>query len=142
MIASCCSRDKTIKLSELSSGKLLRTFESDADDVIFSMDGLMIAIIYSKVIKLRDVNSGKLLKTLSDDTNVEVMKFSRDGSKILACSDYIIKLSDVSSGKCLKTFDFKEHLIKSIIISPDCSKIAVNYKTFDFHCFRVFVLVN
>ena len=75
------SRDKTVKLWDVSSGREIKTLTGHSDDVrsvSFSPDGSYLASGSSdKTIKLWDVSSGREIKTLTGHSNyVNSVSFS------------------------------------------------------------------
>ncbi|MDW7973025.1 MAG: caspase family protein [Thermodesulfovibrio sp.] len=124
------SRDKTVKLWEVSSGKNIRTFIGHSDyiySVAFSPDGKYIASgSHDTTIKLWEVSSGKNIRTfIGHSGNVSSIAFSPDGKYIASGSgDKTIKLWEVSSGKNIRTFIGHSDYISSIAFSPDGKYIA------------------
>ncbi|MBD2439904.1 ribosome assembly protein 4 [Nostoc sp. FACHB-110] len=124
------SDDNTIKLWDVSTGKLLKTLSGHNDSVwsvSFSPDGKTLASgSRDKTIKLWDVSTGKLLKTLSGHSNwVNSVSFSPDGQTLASgSSDKTIKLWDVSTGKLLKTLSGHSNWVNSVSFSPDGKTLA------------------
>ena len=121
------SYDKTIKLWEVPSGKLIKTLEgheADVKSVSFSPDGKLLASgSKDKTIKLWEVPSGKLIKTLKGHKNwVKSVSFSPDG-KLLASGSYdkTIKLWEVPSGKLLSVF------FDPKVTEEDCKGVTFKY---------------
>jgi RNA polymerase sigma factor (sigma-70 family) len=81
------SSDKTVKLWDASSGRLLRTLhghEKSVDDVLYSPDGNTLASASrDHSIRLWDAHSGELKRTLSPGERPISIAFSPDG-KLLA----------------------------------------------------------
>ena len=105
------SDEKSLKLWDLLSGSLIKTFEGHIDVVLsvaFSPDGkLILSGSRDNSVKLWDVSSGTTIKTLEGhNEGVISVAFSFDGKFILSGSeDKSIKLWDPSSGKLLHSFD-------------------------------------
>ncbi|WP_414624789.1 AAA-like domain-containing protein, partial [Calothrix sp. CCY 0018] len=101
--------DKTIKLWNISSGKIISTLNGHQDTVLsvaFSPDGKTLATgSVDKTIKLWNISSGKIISTLDghQDTVLSVA-FSPDGKTLASGShDNTIKLWNISSGKIIST---------------------------------------
>ncbi|HOK23808.1 MAG TPA: WD40 repeat domain-containing protein, partial [Candidatus Hydrothermia bacterium] len=139
------SVDKTIKLWEASTGKLVRTFvghESQVNSVCFSPDGNYIASgsgkweifsgSYDNTIKLWEVSTGKLVRTFEGHKlGVNAVCFSPDGKyiasgseSVLGSSDNTIKLWEVSTGELVRTFEGYTGGVESVCFSPDGKYIA------------------
>ncbi len=105
------SSDKTAKLWDTASGKLLASF-NHSDEVLqaaFSPDGARIVTASKdKTAKLWDATSGKPIASLVHQDTVENAAFSANGARILtATTDHSVKLWDAASGKLIASF---EHL--------------------------------
>src|SRR5262245_2966780 len=99
--------DNTLKLWDVGTGALLRTFEGDSNGG-FSPDGLrVLSGSHDKTLKLWDASSGALLRTFEGHSNrVASVAFSPDGSRVLSGSvDKTLKLWDATSGTLLRTFE-------------------------------------
>ncbi|QIR40962.1 ribosome assembly protein 4 [Tolypothrix sp. PCC 7910] len=124
------SEDKTIKLWDISSGKLLQTFNGHSGlikTIALSSDGQKLASgSEDKTIKLWDVTTGKLLQTFSGHSDVvNSVAFSSDGQKLASGSkDKTIKLWDISTGKVLQTFNGHSDAVNSVAFSSDGQKLA------------------
>src|SRR5207302_909314 len=92
------SRDKTAKLWDAASGKLLASFahEDEVNDAAFSPDGARILTASKdKTAKLWDAASGKLIASFDHPDEVSHAAFSPDGARILTASrDKTAKLWD------------------------------------------------
>ena len=124
------SRDNTIRLWDMSSGKKLKTLIGHSDcinSLVFSPDGKILASgSWDKTIKLWDVSSGKELKTLTGHLyRVDSVAFSPNG-EILASGSHAssIRLWDVSSGKELKTLTGHSYRVDSVAFSPNGKILA------------------
>ncbi len=124
------SKDNTIKLWDVRTGKELLTFSGHNNQVwsvSFSPDGKTLASgSEDKTIKLWDVRTGKELLTLSGHrAKVESVSFSPDGN-ILATSskDETIKLWDVRTGKELRTLSGHSNGVWSVSFSSDGKTLA------------------
>ena len=119
----------SLRLWDPTSGQLLRTLQTQSDDVssvAFSPDGRTLASgKEDNTIDLWDTASGKLLLTLQGHKDqVESVAFSPDGRTLASGSrDKTIMLWDVASGKLLRTL-FRNAVIRSIAFSPDGHTLA------------------
>lgn len=123
------SYDSTLKLWDVASGRLLRTFVGHTEwvkAVAFSPVGNdILSGGGDKTLKLWDTSTGQLRRSFTGHSDaVNAVVFSRNGSEMLSgSSDKTLKLWDVSSGQLLRTF--KGHLdsVDAVAFSPDGSKI-------------------
>jgi hypothetical protein len=119
------SRDKTLKLWEVSSGHCLRTFKGHTDPVIsvfLSVDGhYALSGSLDKTIKLWDVSRAECLRTFEGHTDSVLSVFlSADGRYALSGSaDKTLKLWDVSQGGCLWTFEGHADSVRPVFLSAD-----------------------
>ncbi|MDJ0675673.1 MAG: AAA-like domain-containing protein, partial [Calothrix sp. MO_167.B42] len=124
------SKDKTAKVWDSSSGKLLKTLKGHTGEVInakFSPDAKAIVTASNDTTaKVWDSSSGKLLKTLKGHTGeVYDAKFSPDGKAIVTASDdNTAKVWDSSSGKLLKTLKGHTGEVYDAKFSPDGKAIV------------------
>ncbi|BBD61132.1 WD-40 repeat-containing protein [Nostoc sp. HK-01] len=124
------SADNTIKLWNVSTGKLLKTlsgYSSPVYSLSFSPDGKTLASgSADNTIKLWNVSTGKLLKTLSGYSSpVYSLSFSPDGKTLASGSaDNTIKLWNVSTGKLLKTLSGYSSPGYSLSFSPGGKTLA------------------
>ena len=117
------SSDKTIKLWDLASGRLLRTFEHPESvyEVKFSRDGQsMLSAGQDNTARLWDVATGQLLRTFEGHTDaVNSVTYSPDGRQVLSgSSDKKINLWVAATRQLVRTF---EHAgaVNSVAFSPD-----------------------
>ncbi|MEO1185107.1 MAG: WD40 repeat domain-containing protein, partial [Cyanobacteria bacterium J06636_27] len=121
--------DNTVKLWDISTGKLIKTIKAHSltvTSVSFSPDGKTIASasIGEPIVKLWDVSTGKLIKTFKGHSvGIWSVSFSPDGKTIASASDKV-KLWNVSTGKELKTLKGHSDTVKSVSFSPDGKTIA------------------
>jgi len=124
------SKDKTIKIWDVTTGKVLNTLkghESEVWSVRFSPDGQQLASgSKDKTIKIWDVTTGKVLNTLNGhESEVISVGFSPDGKKLASGSnDKTIKIWDVTTGKVLNTLKGHEGYVNSVGFSPDGKQLA------------------
>ena len=121
------SYDKTIKIWDVTTGKVLNTLkghEGLVNSVGFSPDGKQLASgSDDKTIKIWDMTTGKVLNTLKGyEGSVNSVGFSPDGKQLAYGSDdRTIKIWDVTTGKVLKGY---EGVVTSVGFSPDGKQLA------------------
>lgn len=125
---AAASTDYTVKIWEISNGKLLHVLRGHKDwvrNVKFSPDSKLIVSSgggSDKTIRLWTVKNGRLLKTIKNahDDAIEGISFSNNNKFIAsASSDQTLKLWDINSIFSTKTalFEYPEHkniLLKTI----------------------------
>ena len=125
------SRDKTAKLWDAASGKLLASFahQGRVFQGVFSPDGTRILTASGDgTAKLWDAASGKLLASFAHQDEVNHATFSQDGTRILTASaDNSAKLWDAASGKLLASFVHEDE-VNDAVFSPDGSRILTASK--------------
>jgi len=133
------SSDKTLKLWEVSSGRVVRTFKGHSDSlraVVFSPDGqLALSGSDDNTLKLWEVYwryfvaSGQEIRTFKGHSySVRAVAFSPDGKLALSgSSDNTLKLWEVSSGRQIRTFQEHSWLshVTAVAFSPD-GKLALS----------------
>lgn len=118
------SKDKTAKMWESSSGKLLYSlegFDYSVNSAQFSPDGKNIVTASSdKTIKIWESNSGKLLYIIRDSSGFKSAQYSPDGKCIVSSSwDKTAKVWEISSGKLLLCLNGHTNIVNSAQFSPD-----------------------
>ncbi len=137
------SKDKTVKIWDFSTEKLLKEFKGHSDSVSsvsFSNDGKFIASgSDDHTVKIWDFSTGKLLKEFKGHSSrVNSVSFSNDGKFIASGSrDKTVKIWDFSTGKLLKEFKGHSSSVESVSFSNDGKYIASGswdktVKTWDF----------
>ncbi|MCK4579496.1 MAG: DUF2380 domain-containing protein [Candidatus Marinimicrobia bacterium] len=125
------SGDKTLKLWEIASGQLVRTFLGHfgwIESVAFSPDGRL-ALSGGrggdKTLKLWEIASGQHLRTFKGHTGgIESVAFSPDGRQALSGSyDNTLKLWETASGRLVRTFKGHTDFVLSVAFSPDGRRI-------------------
>lgn len=122
------SSDNTIKLWDLATGQLVRSFgnwffghSSLIHQVAFNYNSEVLASAsWDETIKLWQVNSGKEIRTLKGHTNsVNSITFSPNG-KLLASgsADFTIKLWEINTGGEIRTFSGHSESVWSVAWSP------------------------
>ena len=123
---------RPIKLWDVTSGEVLRTFAEQPDTVTFSIafspDGALLAAgVHGGMVRLWDVARGQVVGTLdhggaSDD--VHDLAFSPDGSVLASAgNDNTVHLWDVASGQSVHTLRHGDGLY-GVAFSPDGSLVA------------------
>jgi WD40 repeat protein len=119
------SRDNTIKLWDVASGRELRTFTGHSgpvNSVAFSPDGrTILSGSRDRTLGLWDAVSGHHIRTFTGHMDqVSSVAFSPDGHTALSGSwDNTIKLWDIDSGRVLRTFQGHSAAVYSVAFSPD-----------------------
>ncbi|MCL2820955.1 MAG: hypothetical protein FWD38_09065 [Oscillospiraceae bacterium] len=119
------SEDKTVKIWERESGKLIHTLEGHTNyvhSVCFSPDGKYLASASGdKTVKIWERESGKLIHTLEGHTeSVYSVCFSPDGSYIISASwDKTVKIWEREGGKLIHTLEGHTNYVRSACFSPD-----------------------
>jgi WD40 repeat protein len=126
------SVDKTARIWEASSGKLLNTLEgylSYVNSAVFSPDGSKILTASNDNNALTwDTKSGKQLNTLEGHTSyLNSAVFSPDGSLILTSSnDNTARIWETNTGKLLIILEGHTSYLNSAVFSPDGSLILTS----------------
>ncbi|KAL2886888.1 Vegetative incompatibility protein HET-E-1 [Ceratocystis lukuohia] len=124
------SRDKTIKIWDVTSGVCLQTLEGHSHyvhSVVFSNDGQRLASGSSdSTVKIWNATSGVCLQTLKGhDDSVYSVAFSNDGQRLASASlDKTVKIWDATSGACLQTFEGHSGFVRSVVFSNDGQRLA------------------
>ena len=118
------SRDGTIKIWDIASGKLERTLTGHTEDVYcvaYSPDGALLASgSGDKSIRLWDAKTFEVIRTLDGHTQVvRWVSFSRDGRMLASTgADLTIRLWDVASGKEIKSLRGHANVVKMVHFLP------------------------
>lgn len=124
------SRDNTIKLWNLKTGKLIRTLIGHSgyvNSVAISPDGQTIASgSVDRTIKLWSLKTGDLIRTLTGHSSfILSIAISPDGQTLASGSnDYTIKLWNLKTGELIRTLTGHRDLVEFVTISPDGQIIA------------------
>ena len=123
------SRDGTIRLWEINTGRPLRTLNKHTYyvwSVAFSPDGQTIASGSYKEVDLWDASTGRLLRTLKGHTyGITSVAFSPDGQTIASGSrDKAIRLWDANTGLHIRSLKGHAYYVTSVAFSPDGQTIA------------------
>ena len=124
------SSDKTIKLREVKTGRLINTLSGHSHTVMsvaFSPDGRVLASgSFDKTIKLWKVKTGREINSLSGHSHyVYSVAFSPDGQVLASGSwDKTIKLWEVKTGRETHTLTGHSYYVMSVAFSPDGKVLA------------------
>jgi len=115
--------NKTIRLWEVASGNLVKTFSGSAyvNSISINSNSILASGASGGEIRLWNIQSGETINTLNaDGRNVENVAFSKDGTLLASGSrDGIIRLWD-SAGNLLNTFYSPgEFAVMAVALSPD-----------------------
>jgi len=112
---------EALKLWDLESGRLIRTFKDFSLAAAFSPDGRYALSSYVNTIRLLDLVTGQEVRSFTGHSNyVKALAFSPDGKLALSGSmDNTVKLWDVATGKEIRTFMGHSGEVKSVSFSPD-----------------------
>jgi WD40 repeat protein/serine/threonine protein kinase len=125
------SLDKTAKLWDTASGKLIASFvhRDTVEEVAFSPDGTRILTAsLDKTAKLWDAASGQLVASFAHQDWILQATFSPDGARILTASrDHSAKLWDAVSGKLITSFEHQDE-VNDAEFSPDGARILTASK--------------
>ena len=121
--------EKTARLWETDSGKLLTTFRGHAGEIwsaVFSPDGQRVLTASADTTaRLWETASGKVSVTFEGHTGeVRSAVFSPDGKRVLTASeDATARLWEADSGKLLAIFQGHTGKVCSAIFSPDGQRV-------------------
>jgi WD40 repeat protein len=124
------SADKTLRLWDVATGRLIRVIEGHAlpvTAVAFSPDERSVASgSADKTLKLWDVATGKLVRSFEGHSDtVTSIAYSRDGRSLVSGSwDKTLRLWDVATGRLLHTFKGHANTVESVAFSPDGGSIV------------------
>ncbi|WP_437820317.1 outer membrane protein assembly factor BamB family protein [Sorangium sp. So ce1078] len=124
------SRDKTLKVWDIATGKLLSTLEGHSGRVnacALSPDGQrIVSASNDRTLKVWDIATGKLLSTLEGHSDgVNACALSPDGQRIVSASiDTTLKVWDLATGKVLSTLEGHSSGANACALSPDGQRIV------------------
>lgn len=119
------SSDKTLKLWDLQTGLVLKTFKGHSGSVYaiaISKDGnFIISASQDQTIKIWDIVSGKEIRTIQTTYAVTALALSPDGKLIASCSSFgpDISLWDFDSGRLINTCKGHQNGVTSVVFSED-----------------------
>jgi WD40 repeat protein len=125
------SADRTIKLWDAHTGKLLKTFQGHRSwvwGIAISPDSKFLASgSYDHTVKVWDLESGECLRTLQGHpSSVLAVKFSHDGKTLFSSGyDQIVKYWHLETGECLHTWEADSiNRVWTMEISPNSQYLA------------------
>jgi WD40 repeat protein len=127
------SADRTVKLWEVATGKVLRTLQGQTQGAVslaFSPDGQRLASADSyggdRTVSIWDLDTGKVLHTLAGHEGpVKNVAFSPDGHCLATASrDKTVKLWDATNGKEIRTLTGHTGGVEGVAFSPDGQHLA------------------
>ena len=128
------SDDKTARLWEAESGKLLATFlghTASVKSAVFSPDGRRVLTASGDTsAQLWETDSGKPLATFQGHSGSAISAvFSPDGQRVLTASDdKTARLWEADSGELLATFQGHTGLLYSAVFSPDGRRVLTAWE--------------
>ena len=123
--------DQPIKLWDVASGQVMRTFDNEAYNVARSIefspdDALLAEGGNGGTVRLWDVENGHIAGILEhgNESHIHDVAFSPDGSVLASGgTDYTVRLWDVASGQAVHTLRHQDCLY-SVAFSPDGTILA------------------
>lgn len=122
------SEDRTLKLWDTASGKLLRTFEGHTDylfAVALSSDArLALSGSQDGTARLWDIETGRALRVFTEGEQVFAVGFSPDGRTILTGGrSKRVTLWDRASGRILRRLEGHSETVLAAAFSPDGRRV-------------------
>ena len=113
------SSDQTLKWWNLETGRVIKTFQKQADSVnavAFAPDGKT-ALSGDGSLKWWNLESGRVIRDFQGDS-VNAVAFSHDGKTALS-ADNTLKWWALESGQLIRTFQGYTYPVKIVAFSPD-----------------------
>jgi RNA polymerase sigma factor (sigma-70 family) len=137
ILATAASGGKTIRLSDVSTGKVLRQLACDSEIAVlaFSPDGKTLAaggmrmeeqLLTRSAIYLWNLNTGRELRRLPGHLfGVDTLTFSSDGASLVSGGiGSALHVWDVATGKDRLPFAEHQSFVNSVAFSPDGRSLA------------------
>jgi len=124
------SGDRTLKVWDLGSGRLLITLEGHAGPVTacaVTPDGRrVVSASWDRTLELWDLDSGRALTTFEGHTDyVTACAVIPDGRRVVSASyDGTLKVWDLDSGHLLATFQGHAHGVTACAVTPDGRRVV------------------
>ncbi|MEG4455315.1 protein kinase domain-containing protein [Microcoleus sp. N9_A1] len=118
------SKDKTIQIWDLATGKSIRTFPGDSStiwSVAFDSNGTKLATGtgFWRVM-LWDLKTGQVIRSLDHTASVWSVALSPDGQLVASGSgDKTTKISDAATGRLIQSFPDHTDFVYSVAFTPD-----------------------
>lgn len=118
------SKDKTIQIWDLATGKSIRTFPGDSStiwSVAFDSNGTKLATGtgFWRVM-LWDLKTGQVIRSLDHTASVWSVALSPDGQLVASASgDKTTKISDATTGRLIQSFPDHTDFVYSVAFTPD-----------------------
>ncbi|UNU22500.1 serine/threonine-protein kinase [Microcoleus vaginatus] len=118
------SKDKTIQIWDLATGKSIRTFPGDSStiwSVAFDSSGTKLATGtgFWRVM-LWDLKTGQVIRSLDHTASVWSVALSPDGQLVASGSgDNTTKISDAATGRLIQSFPDHTDFVYSVAFTPD-----------------------
>lgn len=129
-LMATASTDKTIKLWEIPTGKLINTLSGSTDGVLalrfINNDKFIVSIGEDKAVNLWNVDSSKIVYSKKDHLKaIRALDVSLDDKWIATGgADREILLRDGSTGNTVKKLSGHENWIRTLAFSPDSKVLA------------------
>jgi len=128
--AVSASRDQTLKVWDLSSGRALRTLTGHEDAVTavaVTPDGQRaVSASWDRTLKVWDLSSGRELRSLKGHKgSVNAVAMTPDGQcAVSASGDQTLKVWNLSSGRELRTLKGHTGFVTAVAVTPDGQSVV------------------